>query len=104
MVRRVSLIASAAFMLCGVSTTVTADQPSRPSENFGDWASAEGYKWAKADGKIVFCRREVATGSHISMNTCVNYQNLVARWVEWKKPTTMRGSLPPSLPGRAPAI
>jgi hypothetical protein len=103
----IGLLASGAFMLCGVSTTVTADQPSRPSDNLGDWASAEGYKWAKAHGEIVFCRREVVTGSHTSTNKCVNYQNLVARWEEWKNPTTMRGSLstPPSVQqGRAPGI
>jgi len=98
--RLVGLLAALASMVSGIPKA-TADQA---GNDLGDWASLEGYRWAKVDGEIVFCRSEIATGSHIPMSNCVDYQNLVDRWEQWKKVTTIRRPLPGALPSRAPVI
>jgi hypothetical protein len=83
--RIMGLLASAALMLSGASA-FAEERTFHPDNSLADWAATEGYGWTKVDGNTVFCRPEVTIGTHIRKTECLNYQRLVARWEEWKRP------------------
>ena len=79
-----------AFWVCAAmslsGTTAFAENRTLDTKfnSVAEWAVNEGYGWMRVDGKVVFCRPEIATGTHIRGYQCVNQDQLVARWEAWK--------------------
>ena len=78
------LLASTAFLLVGPGAFAAEPKLESKYNSLADWAIGEGYGWRQVDGKIVFCRTVIITGSHIPHEGCLTPDQLVAQWQAWK--------------------
>jgi len=74
----------AAMSLLGTTTFAENRTMDNKFNSVADWAVSEGYGWMRVDGKVLFCRSEIPTGTHIRGYQCVNRDELAARWEAWK--------------------
>ena len=80
----IGFLVCAAISLSGMSAFAENRTLDAKFNSVADWAVSEGYGWMRVDGKVVFCRPGIPTGTHIPRYRCVNQDQLVARWEAWK--------------------
>ena len=80
----IGFLVCTAISLSGMSAFAENRTLDAKFNSVADWAVSEGYGWMRLDGKVVFCRPGIATGTHIRRYQCVNQDQLVARWEAWK--------------------
>jgi hypothetical protein len=82
--RLFGLIASTAVVFAGSGALADNATLNAKYSSLAEWAIGEGYRWMQVDGKIVFCRPEITTGTHIKQEGCLTHSQLVAHWQAWK--------------------
>ena len=91
--RLIWLFGSALLTFVGTAAGAEDRTKNAKQETLADWVVSEGYAWEKVDREILFCRVEIATGSHIRINRCIDQNQLETRWQASK--SALR-PLPPS--------
>jgi len=90
------LLAITALTLLGTVAGADDRTTDGKSDPFVNWVVREGYAWKNVAGVVLFCREQIATGSHIRISRCVDLDQLKASWQASNTPVSRRPLSGPS--------